>query len=88
MTSRYFPASMSCLRKRTSFSPAWPMTSSLSGKPSSHRAIIDLGAELALSSASVRCRTFVTVAVVTHLGTQTAVPRSSVYARLAAVHGL
>jgi len=28
MTSRYFPASMSCLRKRTSFSPAWPMTSS------------------------------------------------------------
>jgi hypothetical protein len=31
MTSRYFPASMSCLRKRTSFSPAWPMTPSLSG---------------------------------------------------------
>ena len=37
MTSRYFPASMSCLRKRTSFSPAWPMTSSLS--PAGHRAV-------------------------------------------------
>ena len=46
------------------------MISSLSGKPSSHRAIIDLGAELAIPSANVRRSTPVTLAVVTQLDTQ------------------
>jgi len=47
-----------------------PLTSSLSGKPNNYRAIIDLGAELALSSASVRRGAPATLAVVTQLGTQ------------------